>query len=444
MNKLIPFWEFFTDPVLQASTISSMLMCLASSIMAVIVFIKRRSLIGEALSHATYPGIALSVLMCAGLFTKAPGVFPFVLLIGALISSLLGMRLITFMEEKLSVKSDSALCFVLSTFLGFGVFFASRLQFSHPIWFQKIQMFLYGQAATMLSIHVILYAILTLIIALFVVFLFYQIQAIGFDKMYTKVLGLRVNLIESLTLILIVIAVVIGIRSVGVVLMSGMLIAPAAAARQLTNNLSKMFLFSGFFGVISGFLGNYFSVNLSIYLMQVRPLWRVSLPTGPMILIVAACITFLCLILAPNRGLVTRLYRRQKFQLKVLRENILKEMYKTGSGQSFIQLGRRHRIFAPILLIVVCLMRLQGWISKENKLYILSDKGTKKACRIIRLHRLWEVYLYTHLGYLAENVHKSAEEMEHIITPNLEKKLSQLLKDPKLDPHDQIIPAGDG
>lgn len=441
MNELVPIWAFFTDPVLAASTISSILMCLASSLMAVIVLVRRRSLVGEALSHAAYPGIALGVLMTAEFFPNTPGAFPIAVLLGALLASLLGMKCIQFLEEKQAVKSDSALCFVLSTFLGFGVLFASRLQFTHPVFFQKINMFLYGQAATMLGVHVIFYAILAFLISLFVALFFSQLQLIGFDRLYAKVLGLRIQWLEFLTTFFIVTAVVIGIRSVGVVLMAGMLIAPAAAARQLTSRLSSMFFISGFFGALSGFLGNYLSVNLSLYLMQMYPDGKLSLPTGPMILIVAATFTILTLIFAP-RGLLIRIYRRQKFQLKVLRENILKEMFKLGKGQSFTQLARRHLIFAPTLFLVLLLMRAQGYLHKESH-YILSEKGEKKAKRIIRLHRLWEVYLYTCLGYQAEKVHKCAEEMEHILTPDLEKKLSSLLNDPKRDPHDQIIPEGD-
>lgn len=418
-------------------------MCLASSLMSVIVFIKRRSLVGEALSHAAYPGIAMSVLIFGSFFDQMPSLFPVVTLGGALLSSLIAMKFIVFLEEKLSFKSDSALCFVLSMFLGMGILIASRLQHTDPIWFQKIQMFLFGQAATMLSTHAIFYGILMLLTLLFVLFFFFRLQLLSFDKHYARVLGEKVEWIEFLTIFFIATSVIIGIRSVGVVLMAGMLIAPAAGARQLTSRLSTMFLLSACFGGLSAFLGNYFSVNGSLLFMQYYPGSKISLPTGPMILIVASFITLLTLLFAPRRGLLSRLLRRQKFQLKVLRENVLKELYKMGGVQRFAELKRRHLVLLPILVAMLTLLQIQGYLEKVGGSYRLLPKGEKKALRIIRLHRLWEVYLFTCLGYGAEKVHTSAEEMEHILTPELEEKLSLLLNDPKKDPHDQMIPAGE-
>ena len=64
-----------------------------------------------------------------------------------------------------------------------------------------------------------------------------------------------------------------------------------------------------------------------------------------------------------------------------------------------------------------------------------------RAARIIRLHRLWEVYLANYLGFKVDRVHRNAEEMEHIITPELEKELISLLEDPTHDPHSQPIPT---
>ena len=187
----ISIWEFFTNPILLASTIGSMLMCLAASLVGVIIFIRRRSLLGEALSHASYPGIALSVLLCATFFPTRPEIFPIAILVGAFIFGFLGMRLIIFMEHKLSINSDSALTFTLSTFLGVGILLVSKLQFSHPIWFQQVQMFLYGQAATMTTIHILFYALLSSLILLFVLLYHPQIKAVSFDGLYAKIIGIK-------------------------------------------------------------------------------------------------------------------------------------------------------------------------------------------------------------------------------------------------------------
>ena len=93
-------------------------------------------------------------------------------------------------------------------------------------------------------------------------------------------------------------------------------------------------------------------------------------------------------------------------------------------------------LYSIILAIVLVMMRAKKLLVG----YDLTEIGRKRAKRIIRLHRLWEAYLFTCLDIQAENVHKSAEEMEHIITPELEEELVKLLGDPKKDPHNQDIP----
>ena len=256
-----PF-QYFVDPVLRAPTIGSMLMCLSSSLIGVIVFIRKRSLLGEALSHASYPGVVLSVLVVAGLFPTLDEGIPVAVLVGAFISALLGLWVIDLMERRLKVKNDAALCFVLSSFFGVGILVASRIQVTHALWYKQIQIFLYGQAATMTDVHILIYGLLCFLTLATLFLLYHPIEAINFDRDFAKSVGIRVHQIDILLFLLLVLAIVIGIRCVGVVLMSGMLIAPSVAGRQFSHRLWIVFVLAGFFGLISGFLGNYLSVEL--------------------------------------------------------------------------------------------------------------------------------------------------------------------------------------
>src|SRR5579862_1303340 len=164
-------WHYFTDPVLQAPTIGSMLMCLSSALVGVIVFLRKRSLLGEALSHAAYPGVVLSVSLMAIFFPLSSDFIAVAILIGAFITSFLGLWTIEKMQSRLRVKDDAALCFVLSVFFGAGVLIASRIQFTHALWYKTIQIFLYGQAATMTDVHVFIYALLALFVVVILFFL---------------------------------------------------------------------------------------------------------------------------------------------------------------------------------------------------------------------------------------------------------------------------------
>lgn len=412
--------NYFTDPVLRAPTIGSMLMCLAAGLVGVFAFLRKQSLLGEALSHAAYPGVMAGVLIAA--------IFPgqeiiYYILIGALITALLGIFSINLLQTRYRLHSDAALCFVLSVFFGIGVTMASRLQFTHTTLYQQSLVYLYGQAATMTDRHIYLYATLALIIFLLILLFYKELKVICFDRQYASSLGMPVKAIEALFFTLIVVAIIVGIRSVGVVLMSAMLIAPAVAARQFTNRMSHLFLLSGFFALLSGFFGNYLSAGL---------------PTGPMIVLVASAICLVALFLAPERGLLSRFIRIRRFRYRCLTENILKTFWHTGP-MTEQQIASYHTISRPYLFLILLRLRRAGWLVKQNG-YQLTKEGSIWAAKIVRLHRLWEVYLVTYMGVGPERVHHNAEEMEHIITPEIEEKLTKLLHDPGFDPHHQPIP----
>ncbi|MFI5334201.1 MAG: metal ABC transporter permease [Chlamydiales bacterium] len=416
----------FVDPVLRAPTIASMVMCAASALIGVVAFLRKRCLLAETLSHASYPGIVLGLLILATFFSFGEEVASIIALVGAFLSALGGLFLVELMEKKLKVKGDAALCFALALFFGIGILFASHLQSAHPIWFNKVHLFLYGQVATMTDQHIFVYGALFILTVLFLVFLYQPLKLINFDRQFAQSVGSKVVLIDSLLFLLLVLAIIIGLRSVGVVLMSGMLVAPAVAARQFTHRLSLLFILAGAFGLFSGFCGCYLSSELP-------KLWdeKVSLPTGPMILLTASSICFIALLFAPTRGLLSRLVRIARFKDHCRQENALKALWRAKESAHPLP----H--LSPVLLYRLVFKRLA---KKEQHGFELTERGVVKAKQIIRLHRLWEVYLVS-LGQGAEKVHHSAEEMEHIITPEMERALTEFLEDPTHDPHQQPIPA---
>lgn len=406
-------WEFFIDPVLRAPTWGCILMCIASSLMGVLIFLRKKSLLSESLSHATYPGACLGIALFAYLFPKHEEWAFLAVLGGAFISSLLGLKAINRLEKS-KVSPDAALTFVLAVFFGFGIVIASAMQASMPTWAKQTQMLLFGQAATMSDIHIWIYGSLVLVIALFVFVTFRPLQASLFDRDFSNSAKIPVNALEKILFWLLLLSIIVGIRSVGVVLMSGMVIAPAVAARQFTDRLQNVFLLAALFGGLSGLLGNIFSVTG-------------NLPTGPIIVLVGTAFALFGLLFAPKRGLLFRFFRIWAFRMRCIEENLLKSMWKKGA------------VSIPSWTGKVALWRLQkeGWVDSNSSLTV---DGMKKAASIVRLHRLWELYLTEELGFQAEKVHRTAEEMEHILTTEMEEKLTKLLQNPKHDPHQQPIP----
>jgi manganese/zinc/iron transport system permease protein len=265
---------------------------------------------------------------------------------------------------------------------------------THALWFQQIQIFLLGQAATMLDTHIWLYAGLTLLCLSVLVVTFRSLEILHFDPEYAKATGVKAGGIHALLHILV------------------MLIAPPAAARQWTQKFSSFLVLSAILGMVSGFLGNALSVWLSL-----------PLPTGPTIVLVATTLCLLSLFFAPRRGFVPRLIRIIQFRLRSEQENLLKALYKEWP----IAANPYH----------LWRMRRKKWIAGTK----LTKEGHAQAEKLIRLHRLWEVYL-VHMGQESDRVHHSAEEMEHILTPEIEIHLLSLLGHPTSDPHEQPIPGG--
>ncbi len=430
--------DFFTDPLLRAPMIGSIFMCMTASLVGVIVLIRKRSLVGEALSHAAYPGIVAGAWVFGAFFSLKQEWFSSFLLLGAFVFAMLGLLFLHFLQGRFRIKSDAALCFVLSSFFGIGVLFASRLQYSHPLWYRQIQAFLYGQPATMMDVHIWMYGSLCIGVLCFITFFYRSIQLVNFDTLFSSSIGVSVRWVESTFFFLLVLAVTIAIRGVGVVLLSGMLIAPALAARQLTDKLSWMFFFSAFIGACSAFLGNYFSAQAHFWSQNPR----LVLPIGPLIILCSAAFCLLSLFFAPRKGLLLRFFRRKRFSKICEEENVLKVLWKLSEKDKRTCADLSHIRQRSYLSTWLLLKRLShfGWVQKNSDQYTLSADGMIKASQIVRLHRLWEVYL-VHLGQSKEKVHASAEEMEHVITPELEKSLSEYLNHPHLDPHLQPIPS---
>ena len=197
-----------------------------------------------------------------------------------------------------------------------------------------------------------------------------------------------------------------------------------------------MFVISGVVGTMSGFLGVYLSVKLPLLIDIEHPL---SLPTGPMILLVAVTFTFLSLLFSPKRGWVSRAVRIRSFRLQRQVDHILKALWKRGT-LSFKELQHEMGVSNFSLSYLLYLIRKEGW-AEGSRVVVLTGEGTRRGARLVRLHRLWELYLTSELKVCEDRVHFSAEEMEHILTPEIEERLTRVLKNPTQDPHQQPIPT---
>lgn len=436
MSQKVTFFQLFTDPIFRGPMWGSILMSFSTALVGAITFIRKKSLVGETLAHATFPGVALGMLIGGSLFPDSDLMAFVCILIGAFISSITAQYFVEKLIKK-QEKPDVTLCYILASFLGLGVLIASVMQQSYVIWYRKIQIFFYGQAATMTDLHIYIYGALSIFVTLIILVFNRAFKSVCFDAIFSESIGIKRDIVMQLSSVLLALAIVIGIRSVGVVLITGMLIAPAVAAKFLTRKFSRFLALSALIGVVSSVLGNYLATTGSS-----NEGGHHYLPTGPSAVIIASLIAFISLVIAPEKGLLMKAIRRWNFQKGCILENLLKAFWRREDRSvNFRQIADWKIADSWILHRALKKLLRQGWIKKaEDKRYCLTEDGRKKASYIVRLHRLWELYLAEYLGNDLEHIHHSAEEMEHLITPDIEEKLTKLLLNPKKDPHKQPIP----
>ena len=290
MNLQEYFALVFSDYTLRTITLGTAILGAVTGMLGSFAVLRKQSLLGDAISHAALPGIALAFLITGAKDSNT-------LLLGALVSGLLGTFWIRGIITKTHLKSDTALGLILSLFFGFGMLLLTFIQKQPNANQAGLDKYLFGQAATLVESDVWLMAIVTSI-CLVVMFLFWkEFKLLLFDADYTNTLGFNTKFIDILITTFIVLAIVLGLQTVGVVLMSAMLLAPAAAARQWTNSLSKMVFLAAIFGAFSGVFGTAISASQN------------NLSTGPVIVIVASVFVVFSFVFSPSRGLLFRQIR---------------------------------------------------------------------------------------------------------------------------------------
>jgi manganese/zinc/iron transport system permease protein len=279
--------DLLSDYTLRVVALGAGILGAAAGALGSFAVLRRQSLLGDAVSHAALPGIALAFLLTG---SKSP----LVIMIGAALAGWLGTLAVTAVVNRSRVPFDSALGIVLAVFFGFGLVLLTHIQ-KLPVASQAgLETFLFGQAAALLRADVVVMAVLGGTALVVVAALWKEFKLLSFDSSFGASLGLPVAGLDAVLTALLVVAIVIGLQTVGVVLMSAMIVAPAAAARQWTRRLGPMVLLAAGIGSGSGVVGAIASSLIP------------RLPTGPTIVVVLTAIVIVSLTLAPGRGVVWR------------------------------------------------------------------------------------------------------------------------------------------
>lgn len=293
---------------LQVVALGGALLGLVSGVIGCFAVLRQQSLMGDALSHAALPGVAIAFLLAG----RQPGL----LLIGAGIAAWLGVQIIGSITRTTRIKQDTAMGIVLTSWFAFGLALLAYIQNRPDASQAGLDKFIFGQAAAIVESDVQLIAGVGLALFALIALFWKEFKLLTFDSEFAGANGFPVRLLDMMLSTLVVVAIVLGLQLAGVILMVGMLIAPAVAARQWTRTLGQMVLLSGVFGAVAGGTGAVISGV------------DVGMPTGPLIIVVASLIVFISIAFAPGRGFVRAMWQQRLDRRRFATQHVLRDLYR--------------------------------------------------------------------------------------------------------------------
>lgn len=303
------------DYTLWTVAVGAAVLGLTSGALGSFAVLRGQSLLGDAISHAALPGVALAFMITG---SKAP----LVLVVGAALAGWVATLAVGAVVRRTRVPTDAALGIALSVFFGFGMVLLTRIQASPDAAQAGLDRFLFGQAAALVAGDVVVMAVLAALALSAVAVFWKEFKLLLFDADFAAAQGLPVRALDAGLTTLLVVAVAIGLQTVGVVLMSALVVAPASAARQWTDRLSGVVVLAGVFGAVSGVAGALISASAA------------RLPTGPVIVLVATVIVGVSLLFAPRRGLVAAWARARRSRRVLRLAGTLEDLYTLALGHA--------------------------------------------------------------------------------------------------------------
>lgn len=418
------------DTSVQLALAGAVLLGATCGLLGSFLVVRRLALVGDVLSHAVLPGVTAGFLWNK---TKDPAA----IFIGASIAGLFGTAIVAWITRTTKLKEDTALALVLSVFFAAGLVMMSIIQNLPEANKSGVDKVLFGQAAALSATDIKLMGAVAAATVVLLILFYKELLVVSFDAAFARAIGLPAAWVQHAFMFLLSAAVVVALQAVGVVLISAMLITPAASAYLLTDRMHKMLLLAVVLGVTSSVLGAFFSFLGS------------NLPTGPCMVVAASSIFLVTVLFAPLHGIIPRWLRQTQRVRRAESENALKAVYSileqeqpTSGSVSIPDLSTRIRSTPSHVSKVVARLAFDGlMVLEQNRSMVrLSAEGKRRAGEIVRKHRLWELYLTEQANYRPDHVHADAEEMEHLLGDDAIKMLERRLGYPERDPHGRAIP----
>lgn len=401
----------------------------AAGVVGTFLQLRKRTLLADVVSHAALPGVAGAFLLAAAFGLDGRSLAW--LLPGAAATGLLGVIVVGLLDRHSRLKPDAAMASVLGVFFGAGVVLLSVIQQIPSGSRAGLDSFIFGKASSMLTRDAWTVAIVAAVIVLVCVCLFKELRLLCFDDAFASNVGLRVGLLDLILLLLATLVAVVGLQSVGLILVVAMLVIPPAAARFWTQQLRPTLAIAALVGAIASFAG------------VVASSLHAQLPSGPAIVLAAAICFAFSMLFGSTRGVLILGVRRHLLARRVRREHMLRRIVELRDSQTNRESLETFAFTATQLAdaglrdhAAVNAAVRRGFIRREGDSNLrLTELGIEAARRATRNHRLWELFLMRHADVAADHVDRSADAVEHVLDPKLVEELSR-----ELEHEDEDIP----
>jgi ABC-type Mn2+/Zn2+ transport system permease subunit len=412
----------------------------ACALLGCYLVLRRMSLMGDAISHAVLPGIALAFLL-SGQIRGWP------IILGAMLVGVLTSFLTQSVHQLGKVPEDASMGVVFTSLFALGVILISTSHGARGadldvdcVLMGRIEYVpldveaLFGWQVPRALGSMLPALLLTLA---FILLFWKELKVVSFDPALATAMGINAALVHYLLMALVAGVTVASFEAIGSILVVAMLIVPGATAHLLTDRLSTMLLLAAgvavFASVFGAGLGLFFDINVA-----------------GMMAVGAGLAFVLAVFLAPRHGILSKSLHNARLGLRIVCEDIIARLYRMAELPEEADRAEtvKHRLSALWsasggLLGWLAIRRLKqkGEIAATPEGGIeLTEAGRRRAESIVRAHRLWEAYLEKDLDLPADHLHEPAERMEHYIGPDLQTELETRLGQPGVDPHGRSIP----
>jgi manganese/zinc/iron transport system permease protein len=431
-------WTFIDSWII----VTGMLSAMACALLGNYLVLRRMSMMGDAISHAVLPGLAIAFLV-TGSRESLP------MLVGAVLIGVLTAVLIQGISRLSGLDRGASMGVIFTTLFALGLILIRQAADHVDL---DPSCVLYGaieltplETDVLFGVEIpraaVTNAAMLIINLLFVLCFYKELKITSFDPALATTIGINANLMHYLLMALVAATTIAAFESVGSILVIAMLIVPGAVAHLLTDRLSRMLLISLAVACLSAVLGHLGAITV--------PGWFGfrDTSTAGMMAVAAGFIFLLAFVFAPRYGVAGRALNQALLALRITRDDILGFLYR------FQELAPDDAPPAKAVDIHAALKngfstRVAIWDLARRRLIhrrgddlALSETGLEAGRNLIRSHRLWETYLCDKWSFCAEDVHYTAHQLEHFTDPQLQAELGKAAGDPDRDPHRKRIPS---